>query len=400
MRWSKTITVVDCHAEGESGQVVVGGVPPIPGDTVFDKRMYLQNHADDLRRMILFEPRGSVHHNANLLVPSNDPRAQMGYIILESMEYPAMSGSNTICVATVLLETGILPMSEPTTELVLESPAGLITVTCDCRDGKVERVRFVNQPAFCYHLDAIVSVPGVGELVVDIAYGGMTYVMVDAAALGFVLEPSEARALCERPSRESGDSRHHPGRVHWSPSPRRRHPASAQHRNRLPRPGGSITVRHRHLRAPCATACPRVDRGRRELCPRVDHRDHLRQLGPLDRQCRELPGSHPCRGRPGLDHRHIPDGHGPHGPIPPRVHRHGYLAAPDRHNGPRADRRGVGDLLRAGHAKPIGHIDAGLTATRTRLYRWPGPEQAQDLVPAQSEHVCRFGLLDRDQLHA
>ena len=78
MRWSKTITVVDCHAEGESGQVVVGGVPPIPGDTVFDKRRYLQNHADDLRRMILFEPRGSVHHNANLLVPSNDPRAQMG----------------------------------------------------------------------------------------------------------------------------------------------------------------------------------------------------------------------------------------------------------------------------------------------------------------------------------
>ena len=197
MRWSKIITVVDCHAEGESGQVVVGGVPPIPGDTVFDKRRYLQNHADDLRRMILFEPRGSVHHNANLLVPSNDPRAQMGYIILESMEYPAMSGSNTICVATVLLETGILPMSEPTTELVLESPAGLISVTCDCRDGKVERVRFVNQPAFCYHLDAIVNVPGVGDLVVDIAYGGMTYVMVDAAALGFVLEPSEARALCE-----------------------------------------------------------------------------------------------------------------------------------------------------------------------------------------------------------
>jgi proline racemase len=195
MRWSKIITVVDCHAEGESGQVVVGGVPPIPGDTVFDKRRYLQNHADDLRRMILFEPRGSVHHNANLLVPSNDPRAQMGYIILESMEYPAMSGSNTICVGTVLLETGILPMSEPTTELVLESPAGLISVTCDCRDGKVERVRFVNQPAFCYHLDAIVNVPGVGDLVVDIAYGGMTYVMVDAAALGFVLEPLRGTRL-------------------------------------------------------------------------------------------------------------------------------------------------------------------------------------------------------------
>src|SRR5262245_1096044 len=197
MRWNKTVTVVDCHAEGESGQVLVGGVPPIPGDTVFDKRMYLQNHADDLRRMILFEPRGAVHHNANVLVQSNHPDAQMGYVILESTEYPAMSGSNTMCVATVLLETGILPMTEPTTELVLESPAGLITATCDCRDGKVERVRFVNQPAFCYHLDATVKVPDLGEIRVDIAYGGMTYVMVDAAALGFALEPSEARTLVE-----------------------------------------------------------------------------------------------------------------------------------------------------------------------------------------------------------
>jgi len=195
MRWTRTITIVDCHAEGESGQVMVGGIPPIPGDTVFDKRMHLQDHADDLRRMILFEPRGAVHHNANVLVPSN--RAQMGYVILESTEYPAMSGSNTICVATVLLETGILPMCEPTTELVLESPAGLITATCDCRDGKVERVRFVNQPAFCYHLDATVKVPELGEIVVDIAYGGMTYVMVDAASLGFALEPSEARALVD-----------------------------------------------------------------------------------------------------------------------------------------------------------------------------------------------------------
>ena len=197
MRWNRTITVVDCHAEGESGQVVVGGVPPIPGKTVFDKRVYLQDHADDLRRMILFEPRGAIHHNANLLVPPGDPSAQMGYIILESTEYPAMSGSNTMCVATVLLETGILPMSEPTTELTLESPAGLITATRDCRDGKVERVRFVNQPAFCYHLDATVDVPGIGQIVVDIAYGGMTYVLVDAAALGYGIEPAEARTLVE-----------------------------------------------------------------------------------------------------------------------------------------------------------------------------------------------------------
>lgn len=118
-------------------------------------------------------------------------------MILESTEYPAMSGSNTMCVATVLLETGILPMVEPVTHLTLESPAGLITVDCDCRDGKVERVRFVNQPAFCYHLDTTITVPGVGELTVDIAYGGMTYGLVDADQLGFQIVPSEARVLCE-----------------------------------------------------------------------------------------------------------------------------------------------------------------------------------------------------------
>lgn len=197
MRWSRTFNVVDCHAEGEIGRVVVGGLPPIPGESVFDKRLYLQDHLDDLRRIILFEPRGSIHHNANLIVPSNHPEAQMGYVILESTEYPAMSGSNTMCVATVLLETGVLPMIEPVTELTLESPAGLIRVTCECRDGKVEKVRFINQPAFAYHLDTAVKIPDLGELVVDIVYGGMTYVIVDAEAIGVQLDPSEARRACE-----------------------------------------------------------------------------------------------------------------------------------------------------------------------------------------------------------
>ena len=196
MRWTKTLTVVDCHAEGESGQVVVGGVIDVPGETAFDKRVYLETQMDQVRRMILFEPRGAAHHNANILLPSNHPDAQMAYVILEATEYPAMSGSNTICVATVLLETGILPMTEPVTELVLEAPAGLIKVRCDCRDGKVKRVEFVNQPAFCYELGRRIIVDGIGEITVDIAYGGMTYAIADAGALGFRLDPSEARDLC------------------------------------------------------------------------------------------------------------------------------------------------------------------------------------------------------------
>ncbi|WP_395405545.1 proline racemase family protein (plasmid) [Arthrobacter sp. UC242_113] len=196
MRWNKTLTVVDCHAGGESGQVVTGGVIDVPGKTAFDKRVYLQDHMDDLRKMILFEPRGAAHHNANIILPSNNPEAQMAYVILESTEYPAMSGSNTMCVATVLLETGIIPMQEPVTRLVLESPAGLISVECRCKDGKVEEVRFINQPAFAYHLDQKITVEGIGEISIDVAYGGMTYALVDAHSLGFKLDPAEARDLC------------------------------------------------------------------------------------------------------------------------------------------------------------------------------------------------------------
>ncbi|WP_024804199.1 proline racemase family protein [Nocardia sp. BMG51109] len=197
MKFSRMLNVVDCHAEGESGKVVVGGVGNVPGETMFDKRVYLETHLDQLRELLLFEPRGAVWHNANIVLPSGNPAAQLGYVILESTEYPAMSGSNTMCVATVLLETGMLPMTEPVTELVLESPAGLIRVECECRDGKVLRAKLFNQPAFVYHQQQSIDVPGIGSLVVDVAYGGMTYVLVEAAKVGFDLVPSEARALCE-----------------------------------------------------------------------------------------------------------------------------------------------------------------------------------------------------------
>ena len=191
------INVVDCHAEGESGKVVVGGIGDVPGDTMFDKRVYLQDNLDQLRELLLFEPRGAVWHNANIVLPSNNPQASLGYVILESTEYPVMSGSNTMCVATVLLETGMLPIHEPVTELVLESPAGLIRVHCECRDGKVIRAKLYNQPAFVYHLDAQIEVHGLGSLRVDVAYGGMTYELVNAVDVGFDLRPEEARALCE-----------------------------------------------------------------------------------------------------------------------------------------------------------------------------------------------------------
>lgn len=196
MRLNKVVNVVGCHAEGEVGNVVVGGVGTVPGDTMFDKLRYLQTQRDDLRQMLLHEPRGNVVRSTNVILPSNHPEADFGYVVMESTEYPAMSGSNTMCVATVLLETGMVPMIEPVTNLVLEAPAGLIRLRCQCRDGKVIQVRFLNQPAFVYQLDATIEVPDLGSLPVDVAWGGMAYVLIDARSVGFALTPDEARELC------------------------------------------------------------------------------------------------------------------------------------------------------------------------------------------------------------
>jgi proline racemase len=195
MRSSRVITVVGCHAGGEVGNVVVGGVLPPPGSTVFEQMQALR--ADDsLRRLLLREPRGSVAVHANLIVPSQRPECDAGFIIMEPTEYPAMSGSNTMCVATVLLETGMVEMREPETTLRLEAPAGVVEVRAACHDGRCESVEFTNVPCFADRTDAALEVEGVGTLTVDVSFGGMWYAIADASALGFALEPSEARELC------------------------------------------------------------------------------------------------------------------------------------------------------------------------------------------------------------
>jgi len=194
MRSDRATTVVGCHAGCEIGNVVVGGVIAPPGDTVYE-RMQALRADDSLRRLLLREPRGSVAVHANLIVPSLRDDCDAGFIIMEPTEYPAMSGSNTICVATVLLETGMVEMREPETTLRLEAPAGVVEVTARCRDGRCESVELTNVPCFADRLDAALEVEGLGTLAVDVAFGGMWYAIADAHTLGFALEPSEARDL-------------------------------------------------------------------------------------------------------------------------------------------------------------------------------------------------------------
>jgi trans-L-3-hydroxyproline dehydratase len=195
MRARRTITVVGCHAGGEVGNVIVGGVLPPAGDTVFEQMQTLQREGDWLRRVLLREPRGSVACHANLVVPATRDDCAAGFIIMEPTEYPAMSGSNTICTTTVLLETGMIEMQEPETTLRLEAPGGVIEVRASCRDGKCESVEFTNVPCFVDRLDAEIEVEGLGTVTVDVAYGGMWYAIADAQALGFAIEPHEARDL-------------------------------------------------------------------------------------------------------------------------------------------------------------------------------------------------------------
>ncbi|WP_170421453.1 trans-3-hydroxy-L-proline dehydratase [Ruegeria arenilitoris] len=191
MRSSKTIHVISAHAEGEVGDVIVGGVAPPPGDTIWAQRSFIARD-QTLRNFMLNEPRGGVFRHVNLLVPPKHPDADAAFIIMEPEDTPPMSGSNAICVATVLLDGGILPMTEPETHLTLEAPGGLVRVRAECRNGKAERIFVQNLPSFADRLAAPLEVEGLGTLTVDTAYGGDSFVVVDAAALGLRITEDEA----------------------------------------------------------------------------------------------------------------------------------------------------------------------------------------------------------------
>ncbi len=194
MRSIKTIHVISAHAEGEVGDVIVGGVRPPPGETIWEQSRWIARD-NTLRNFVLNEPRGGVFRHVNLLVPPKHPDADAAWIIMEPEDTPPMSGSNSICVSTVLLDGGIIPMVEPVTEMLLEAPGGLVKVRAECRNGKAERIFVQNLPSFAYKLDQPLEVEGIGTLTVDTSFGGDSFVMVDARAMGFNLTADEAHDI-------------------------------------------------------------------------------------------------------------------------------------------------------------------------------------------------------------
>ena len=196
MRSQKLIHMVSCHAEGEVGNVIVGGVSPPPGATLWEQASWIAKD-QGLRNFVLNEPRGGIFKHINLLLPAKHPAAAYGFIIMEPEHTPPMSGSNSICVATVLLDTGLVPMQEPVTEFVLEAPGGLVPVRAYCENGKARSIEVHNVASFADRLAVSLEVPGVGTLTVDTAFGGDSFVLVDASALGFAIQPDEAGDLAQ-----------------------------------------------------------------------------------------------------------------------------------------------------------------------------------------------------------
>lgn len=197
MRWSKTVTLVEAHAEGEVGRIVTGGVVDVPGATIAEKLRYLNEIDDSLRRFLVFEPRASAQMSTCLVFPPTRPGADIGLIILQGDKAHAMSGSNSICLTTVLLETGMLKMTEPETIVRIDTASGLVTARATCRDGKCERVTLTMNPSYAHALDAIVDVEGLGKVRVDIGYGGIFYALIDPAQLGLEIRPDQAKRLVE-----------------------------------------------------------------------------------------------------------------------------------------------------------------------------------------------------------
>ncbi|KAJ3561146.1 hypothetical protein NPX13_g9057 [Xylaria arbuscula] len=194
----RTLNVVGAHVGGEVCDVIVGGVLDVPGKTMFEKMRYMWTKSDNIRHLLMNEPRGSPAMCMNLVLPHCNPEADAGFIIMEHEEYPPMSGANTIATATVLLETGMIPMQEPISNIKLDTPAGLVRVKAECEEGKCKSVEFRNVPAFVFALDLDINVPGFDKPIkVDVAWGGMIYVLVDVALIGLTIDRAHGARLVE-----------------------------------------------------------------------------------------------------------------------------------------------------------------------------------------------------------
>ncbi len=197
MRASRVITAVDSHTEGMPTRVVTGGVGVIPGDTMNDKRLYFIEHLDDIRKFLMFEPRGHGAMSGAILQPSTRPDAEWGVVYIEVSGCLPMCGHGTIGLATVLVETGMVEAVEPVTTIRLDTPAGLVIARVSVSDGHADSVTIENVPSFVVRLDDVVEVPDVGAVPYSLAFGGNFYAIVNLEDVGLTFDRSRQHEITD-----------------------------------------------------------------------------------------------------------------------------------------------------------------------------------------------------------
>ncbi|GAB4451254.1 MAG: proline racemase family protein [Anaerolineae bacterium] len=196
IEWPK-ITTIDAHTEGEPLRVIISGFPPLPGDTILERRRYAKKHYDALRTTLMWEPRGHADMYGCLVTTPVSPGSDLGVLFLHNEGFSTMCGHGIIAITKVVLETGYLPMQQPETTVRIDTPAGLVTAHARVTDGRVRSVYFHNVPSFVLALDEQIEVPGLGTITYDLAFGGAFYAYVQAAQVGLTGSPDEYRQLIE-----------------------------------------------------------------------------------------------------------------------------------------------------------------------------------------------------------
>jgi proline racemase len=196
-KFSKLVSTIDSHTAGECTRLVTGGLPPIPGETTAEKLAYAQEYLSWVPTFLLLEPRGHKDMFGAILVPPSSPEADIGVIFMDNQGYEPMCGHAVIGTVTTVIETGMFAMAEPETRVTLDTPSGLVRACAQVEDGRVVSVSFENVPAFVYRSDVTLQVPGVGTLQVDVAFGGLFFVFVDARQLDLELVPANTARLAD-----------------------------------------------------------------------------------------------------------------------------------------------------------------------------------------------------------
>ena len=194
---SQLVTAIDSHTAGEPTRIVTNGLPPIPGASMVEKRSHLQRHHDELRRALVLEPRGHDAIVLAYLLPPCDPRAQLGVVFANDAGYLGMCGHGAIGVATVAVAAGLVGAVEPVTDVVLDTPAGVVTCRVEVRSGRPRSVTITNVPSFLFRQRAVVTVHGFGRVAADVAYGGNWFAFVEAEQLGLAVERSHLPVLMQ-----------------------------------------------------------------------------------------------------------------------------------------------------------------------------------------------------------